>query len=68
MKRTALDLFFLALCAVAFAANVVLLAVNLSLTVQHVADPAWVTVGSLSAFGLAVAAGVGVIAMGGRSS
>ncbi len=67
MNRNAWDLFFLFLCGIGFAANVALLAVNLSLTAQHVADPAWLTVGSLSAFGLAVVAGVGSLATGRRA-
>ena len=68
MTRRTWGAVFLFLCVVGFAANVALLAVNLSLTAQHASTPAWVTVGSLGSFGLAVVAGAGAIATGRRAS
>ena len=58
---------FLFLCGIGFAANVTFLAVNLSLIAQHVADPAWLAVGSFGAFGFAAAAGIGAVATGRRN-
>ena len=67
MNRSAWGAVFLALCGIGFAANVALLAVNLSLTAQHVADPPWMTVSSFSAFGFAAVVGVGSLATGRRA-